>query len=200
MFPDLPPAAVHVQNWAIWLTAIGTCLVAVWRYFVLPRLVTPMRKAWLRVSAGLETVERVGAELGANGGKSLKDRIERIDSRTRRTDARQLALFSTDPAAHFETDREGKFTGINHAFEEMTGYGPMEMRGWNGVNALHPEDRHRVMTEWTHAVKQQRTFRERCRYQTCDGRVLPVIIEAHPMIDSVDGSVVGWLGTVEAVS
>lgn len=161
------------------------------------RAYDPSKQFIQRIGTTMDTVEQIKKELGDNGGKSLKDSVKKIDDRTRMTDARQSALMAAQPEAMFEANIEGHFTSANRAFEELSGFSRAHLSGMEWVNAIHPEDRFRVVKEWNHAVKDQRAWIDNCRMVTASGRVLLVRIEAHPMRESIgDRVVVGWHGTV----
>lgn len=157
----------------------------------------PSKRFIARVGSTMDCVEQINKELGDNGGKSLKDSVNRIDRRTLMTDARQSALIAAQPEAMFEADLSGHFTSANRAFEDLTGFSRAHLTGMEWVNAIHPEDRFRVVKEWDHAIKDQRAWMDNCRVVTAAGRIVLVRIEAHPMRESIgDRNVVGWHGTV----
>lgn len=147
-----------------------------------------------RLDRAMTTVEH---QLGPNGGGSLNDAIRRIDQRTLMTDARQTALIAAQPEAMFESDLAGAFTSANRAFEDLTGFSRAHLTGMEWVNAIHPEDRFRIVKAWQLARADHRAWIENCRLVTQHGRLLLVRIEAHPMRESIgDRRVVGWHGTV----
>lgn len=157
----------------------------------------PCRDFIRGVSGAVADVTQIKKELGDNGGKSLKDSVNRIDQRTLMTDARQSALIAAQPEAMFESDIAGHFTSANRAFEDLTGFSRQHLTGMEWVNAIHPEDRFRVVKEWDHAIKDQRAWLDNCRLMTAGGRSLLVRIEAHPMRESIgERNVVGWHGIV----
>lgn len=157
----------------------------------------PSRLFIRRLARTMDAVERIGKELGDNGGRSLKDSVNRIDRRTLMTDARQAALMAAQPEAMFEADTAGHFTSANRAFEDLTGFSRAHLCGMEWVNAIHPEDRFRVVKSWDHAIKDQRAWLDNCRFVTAAGRTLLVRVEAHPMRESIgERNVVGWHGII----
>ena len=157
----------------------------------------PAREFVQRLGRTMDAVEQISRELGDNGGKSIKDSVNRIDRRTLMTDARQAALIASQPEAMFESDVTGHFTTANRALEDITGFSRAHLTGMEWVNVIHPEDRFRVVKEWDHAIKDQRAWIDTCRLLTATGRLLLVRIEAHPMRESIgERNVVGWYGTV----
>ena len=160
-------------------------------------VVDPARAFLGRVESTCTKVDRIDSELGANGGKSLKDTVTRMDQRTRHQDARLAALIGSQPEPMFEACDQGEFLAVNRALEALTGFSREEMVGMGWVNTLHPDDRERVMVQWAHAIRDERAFLESCRLRTAAGRVILVRIAAYPMLDLIDRSVVGWHGLVD---
>ena len=125
------------------------------------------------------------------------EKVDKIDQRLRHQDARLAALMGAQPEAMFETCDQGEIVNINRAFETMTGFSRDAMAGMGWVNAIHPSDRGRIIRQWTEAVNDQRALIEDCRLRTSDGQVVRVRIEAYPMFDTTDRSVIGWHGRLE---
>ncbi|MDP3717081.1 MAG: PAS domain-containing protein [Acidobacteriota bacterium] len=159
----------------------------------------PARKMLQRLGSALDLVER---ELG-NGGKSMKDKVTRIDRMTARVDARQIALMAALPEPMFWTDPKGEFEMVNRAMEDLTGFSRAHLMGMEWVSAVHSLDQVRVVKEWQGpddgAVKHQRAWLTSCRLLTPSGRILLVRIEAHPIRESFgDHLLVGWHGVLTA--
>jgi PAS domain S-box-containing protein len=127
-------------------------------------------------------------------------KVDQIDRRSRHQDARLMALMGAQPEAMFETCDKGEFVNVNRALETITGFSRAQMSGMGWVNAIHPDDRNRVIEQWADAIHDERAFLENCRVRTSAGRVVLVRIEAYPMFDSTDQSVIGWHGRIEIES
>jgi len=161
----------------------------------------PSRALLLRVGLALDLVEK---ELG-NGGKSMKDKVSRIDRMTARVDARQIALMAALPEPMFWTDDKGGFEMVNRSLEDLSGFSRAHLMGMEWVSAIHPADRVRVVKEWLSpddgAVKHQRQWVSNFRLQTPNGRVEYVRVEAHPIrVSFGDEALVGWHGVVSTES
>lgn len=192
----IEPSFQLVGQWIAGVTAVlGFLKLAKVKAF------DPTAKLLRRVGSALDLVER---ELG-NGGKSMKDKVNRIDRLTARVDARQLALMAALPEPMFWTDARGEFDMVNRAMEDLTGFSRAHLMGMEWVSAVHPLDQARVVKEWLSpddgAVLHKRPWLTGCRFLRPDGGILQVRIEAHPVRESFgEHLLVGWHGvlTVEA--
>lgn len=154
-----------------------------------------------RVGKTMDVVEQINRELGQNGGKTIRDKVDRIDQMTSMVDARQVALMAALPEPMFWTDMAGDFTLVNRSLEELTGFSRAHMLGTEWVNFIHPQDQTRVVKEWLGpddgAVKQKRAWLTSCRCLTPTGSVFLARIEAHPVRKSFGAhEIVGWHGVV----
>lgn len=197
----MEPSLQLAGEWLGYLTVgVGFLKVAKVKAF------DPTKRFVKRVGHTMDAVEQINAELGTNGGKSIKDRVGRMDKLMALVDARQVALMVALPEPMFWTDIEGEFTLVNRRFEDLTGFSRAHLMDAEWVNVVHPHDRVRVIKEWLGtedgAVKQLRAWLTTCRIlNPKTGAVTTVRIEAHPIRQTFgDHHIVGWHGviTVEA--
>lgn len=205
-----------LQEWA-WIAAIAApsgLLYAIatgiprriWRYLSAPvkahfagvrQMVSDVSamKSELAVVKGEVTAikTRVDAELGPNGGSSMRDAVSRIA-------AWQAAILDQQPKPMFSTDTNGRFIEVNRPFEVLTGYASVDLYGMGWVNVIHQDDQEMFMTFWLHALKDQRIARRALRLETSDGRIVPVSIEAKPMRPYPKAASLGLFGTVDVES
>jgi PAS domain S-box-containing protein len=64
---------------------------------------------------------------------------------------------------------------------------------------IHPDDRDRVMGEWSQSVKENLHFYSEYRFQHPDGTIKWVLGQAQPEVNN-DGRVIGYIGTVTDIS
>lgn len=168
--------------------------VAVWptiRY-----VVRPTHRFIRRVSDGLNHVENMATWLGPNGGKSLGDQIRRGVSLAETTSVRMDYLCDRDDAAIFECRPDGANVRINETFTTQFGYSPDDMLGQRWVRMVHPHDRDRVMTEWQHAIDDQRLFESSYRVYTRAGVELRVRAIAEPRFVPGTAQLHRWMGRI----
>ena len=88
---------------------------------------------------------------------------------------------------------------VNARWRELSGLSLEAAYGQGWVTALHPEDRPRVAAEWYAAAQEQREFRCEYRFQSPAGNIT-WLRGAAAAIRSVDGAVVGYIGTVTDIT
>lgn len=148
----------------------------------------------------VEKVTRIDEALGPNGGKSVVDRLQRIEDGQKgaatemawmraRSDADQRT--ATEP--RLELDARGQVTMVNRSFEGFVDRGAGDVIGRGFIGVVHPEDRDRVVREWQHAVEDQRWFESALRLLPREGRVRWVRMYAEPMRARAGNEVLGWL-------
>jgi diguanylate cyclase (GGDEF)-like protein/PAS domain S-box-containing protein len=98
------------------------------------------------------------------------------------------------PIGVYETDRAGRFVYVNEQWSELTGVDPEAALSADWASVVHPEDRDRVVAEWTRNQEEGRPFSLEYRYLRADGSAVWVWCRAVQLTDD-RGEVTGYLGT-----
>ncbi len=113
---------------------------------------------------------------------------------------RYQLLAEASPVCIFHADSDGNALYLNQRWTEITGLSLQESLGRGWVNALHPEDRDRVLSLWYEAAVEGRVpSRSEHRYLHPNGTVAWVIAQALPEIGD-DGEIKGYIGTVTDIT
>ncbi|NJM88336.1 MAG: PAS domain S-box protein, partial [Hydrococcus sp. RU_2_2] len=115
------------------------------------------------------------------------------------SDRRVATIARLSPVGLFRSDRYASCFYANERCSELLGLPHEEILGMGWMRALHPEDRDRVMREANRALAQNLPFYSECRFQHPDGKVVWVIGQALPEIDS-NGRAIGYIGTITDIS
>jgi len=123
--------------------------------------------AWLttmyrRVNGIYRTIKVIEKEFSPNGGRSIRDSINRIDEN-------QSNLMSLKHSVHaywdktldipmFIADRSGSCTWANKAYLKLTNRNLDEILDGNWEITVHQEDRESVREEWYNACEDGRSF------------------------------------------
>ena len=99
------------------------------------------------------------------------------------------------PIGIFQAEINGDNLYVNDRWCEITGISRESARGPGWVRALHPEDRARILQEWSSAVSAASEFSSEYRYQRPDGTEVWVICNAKTLRDA-HGAPSGYLGAV----
>jgi len=97
---------------------------------------------------------------------------KKADEELRTREERFRELASHAPVGIFLGDVRGHGRFVNEKWCELAGLTPDQALGLGWLHAVHPDDRTRVMTEWTASVAEARPFALEYRFLRRDGRVL----------------------------
>jgi PAS domain S-box-containing protein len=104
-------------------------------------------------------------------------------------------LAAEAPVGNFETTADGKCTYVNRCWCELSGLTAEASYGWGWTQAIHPDDKDRVLAEASLALREAREFAIEYRVRTAAGKVLWVAGRAVVLRDQT-GRITGYLGTV----
>jgi PAS domain S-box-containing protein len=83
------------------------------------------------------------------------------------------ALVSLSPAGIVFTSPTGHLTYANERYCQIAGRSPKELKGWGWAQAIHPEDRERISSEWSEAASGGRPYDTfEYRFLHPDGKVI----------------------------
>lgn len=157
-------------------------------------LVVPFFQILVKLRRSFELLEKMHEEFKPNGGSSLRDAINRIETKLLVEQNARRAMSVAMDVGMFETDSEGMFVWVNQKFIDFCGLTTDEAKNYGWINGVYEEDRDRVVEEWFSAVKQKRIFR--LDYGMHNTRTLdytPVKCNAFPVL-SIKNEVIGYVG------
>ena len=108
------------------------------------------------------------------------------DESLRESEEKFRILTLLAPAGIYLTDPEGNCLYTNPCWNEMAGFSSQEALGNGWVNALHPEDRETVFSNWGKMVESEGSWGMEYRFQTPEGKVTWVYGLATPQRDASD--------------
>jgi PAS domain S-box-containing protein len=109
------------------------------------------------------------------------------------------ALGDLAPVGVFLTDARGDATYVNPRLIEMSGLRRERALGSGWLEAVHPEDRERVLFEWYHEAPKAERHTAECRYLTPAGVVRWVHTTACPLRNERH-EITGFLGIVTDIT
>jgi PAS domain S-box-containing protein len=130
------------------------------------------------------------AELGV-----FETRCKKAEKSLRESEERYNTLAKLSPVGIFRTDTNGQWIYVNDRLCEIAGLTPESLYGLAWAEAIHPDDRCRILDEWNRAKQTNIIFNSEYRFQRPDGITTWVIGQAVPETGS-SGEVIGYLGTV----
>ncbi len=124
---------------------------------------------------------------------------QQVEVRLRESEQRYITLTAAAPVGIFRTDAEGKSIYSNQRCCEMLGLLPEETTGSGWQQAIHPDDRARVIAETILARQENRPFQLEYRILRPDGTTIWVLGQAVAERDD-DGQAIGYVGTITDIS
>lgn len=103
-------------------------------------------------------ISSISNELKPNGGKSIKDQINELQSCTKTILYRQRWILDNREEPIFETDEKGNFTWANDALMRLTDRSFRDLENNNWINALCEKTRDEVNDSWQIAIENKRNF------------------------------------------
>ena len=111
------------------------------------------------------------------------------------SERRYATLARLSPVGIFRTDAQGQYLYVNKHWREITGLTKEEALGGGWVQALHPDDRDRVLRKWYQSTCQQIPFQSEYRFRTAQGQETWVMSQAVTEKGN-DGEVISYIGMV----
>lgn len=141
--------------------------------------------------------------LGSVVARELEDaemrrRRRQAEEALRESEERFRILTEASPAGVFYTDAGGNCRYVNERWCAIAGLAQQEALGMAWVDALHPDDRERVLEQWDRALKAGETFRAEYRFRNRAGKTAWVI--GHAAALRHDGVVTAYIGTVTDIT
>jgi len=115
------------------------------------------------------------------------------------SEARYRLLVEALPVGVTEADAQGRNVYANPACQAIVGRSGEEIRGGGWHDAIHPEDRDRLVRGWYDAVQTGRPFESEYRLARPDGTVREVSGLASAL-RAPDGAIAGYLGVIRDVT
>lgn len=122
----------------------------------------------------------------------------KLHSELTTSNAKLHTLSSNAPLAIFGAEISGGLTYANPAFVAIAGIPEESLLGDGWAKAIHPDDRERVVKEWTIAAAQGSQFLSVHRFVTPSGLNTLCKVAVTPFRDS--GQVTGYIGIVENIA
>ena len=197
----------QVFEFIIGTATIGGFLYGGWRMVIQP--IRNILNKIEKLETSIETVnvevipviQSLSKEFSKNSGKSIMDRILRIDDNTRLAELRSKLIASNlFTTCIIEFDRIGNLIWANKAFTSLTGMdlADLSLNGW--FITIVETDRSRVWTLWRHSIDSNIPFESEFTIKnqiTNVEKLVKCIVMPHKSIDvSAAHPILGYYGTI----
>jgi PAS domain S-box-containing protein len=176
------------------LGGLGSAAGTIYGFYRL--VIKPLYALLKKLKTSFEIIEKMHEEFKPNGGASLRDAVNRIETKLLIEQHARRAMSMAMDVGIFETDGQGMCTWVNDYYTDLTGLSNDEVKNMGWVTGLYEGDRERVVEEWTSAVKQKRVFKlDYGMVNTRNSEYSKVHCTAFP-ITTIKGDVIGFIGIV----
>lgn len=115
------------------------------------------------------------------------------------SEKRYQSLTEVSPVGIFRTDAKGDTTYVNKKWCKITGLSFEEALGKGWINALHEDDRNKLLNEWKKVVVKSKIVFTEYRFIQPDGNIVWVIGNAIPE-KNINNEVIGYVGTITDIT
>lgn len=183
-----------------WVKLFGPIFAGIgilWKYFLKKKYdeLIQVHKNLEKLVDYIPKIDKIESELSTNGGSSIKDAINRIESLVTLQDKKLLSLFQSMPFGTFITDAQGNWTYVNLMLCRISERSETELKGKNWYRWIVENDRNDVILEWERSIKNQMIFDCETQYLTPTEDLKHIRISASQIYDHKN-ELVGYFGTV----
>jgi two-component system, sensor histidine kinase and response regulator len=108
-------------------------------------------------------------------------------------------LSAASPVGIFRADAQGSLVYVNDRFLEITGLAADQALTAAWSDAIHSEDRERVVGGWRKTIESNKGFSDQYRFQKPSGEVVWVEVHGKPL-HGADDQLQGYVGVVEDIT
>lgn len=90
------------------------------------------------------------------------------------------------PVVVIQTDEAGRCVYINNKWIALTGLSLEQAKGDGWINAIHPDDRKIVMSEWVQHAVEYKCYKKRVRIINAAGSIVEAIMQAYSKDESIN--------------
>ena len=142
-------------------------------------------------------IDRDGEQVVLGLAHDVTDR-QRIERELRAKTAELEAVNDAAPLGLMRTDARGRCTYANRTLQQLAGLSFDQILGDGWLQAVHPDDRERVATQWERTWRAGEKFSDRHRFMHIDGRTIWCSVHASPMI--IGGRISGYFATIQDIT
>ncbi|WP_055442585.1 ATP-binding protein [Lacinutrix himadriensis] len=175
------------MNTAIWSSLVGV-LIAFFSSWVV----------WFFAGRSARLNDLISLKLSEQE-KQLKLVYEITSEKVKKSEALFRSLASNAQVAIFSTDNEGMVSYVNDEWMKYSGMTFKEAMGSGWVNAIHPEDKDRVMHEWQQAVLYGNDFNTELKFLDKKGNTTWLIVKGTKLVDA-QKNIYGYIGTASDIT
>lgn len=174
----------HAEGIIGWIGGALTALGSFWKMYVRPRL-KKRHEAEVRREQLLASILK---ELKPNGNSSLRDAVDRLESRMAFNEYKQDLALSIQGTGIARTDPVGNWINVNRALQYQAGRVEEELLGRNWIGAICDSIRDSMVADYDACIRDKRPFEYLAVFCRSSGAELRVQVVAWPLFDTKDAT------------
>ena len=119
---------------------------------------------------------------------------KRAEEALQKSERNLAAIINTIPTTAWTTRPDGYCDFINQVWLDHAGMTAERAQGWGWAEAIHPDDRKRLIEEWQSCLASGTPFDTAARTRRFDNSYRWFLIRANPLRDE-SGNILKWYGT-----
>ena len=139
-----------------------------------------------------------GQPLGMRGAVIEVTARKLAEEALRKSEAQFHTMCEASPLGIFLVRPDGHATYCNPADMRMTGLSLEDTLGFGWMNAIHPDDRERVMAKWRECAASGEDYVDTGRYLRADGSIIWWGVTTAPVLEG--GTLLGYVGMATDVT
>jgi PAS domain-containing protein len=140
--------------------------------------------------------ETVRKEFSPNGGSSIRDILDRLESNQVVMAAQQDIQLHTQKLAIIRMNNDGDVVSVSEPLCALLKRQKEELLGKNWINVICPDDRDEIQSGWMSAVEDHRNFSVHFNCCGDDNELIRVMMKANPLPGRAG---LGFIGTITQV-
>lgn len=176
------------NSWVSFALAAIALIGALYRFVVKPSMTM-----YKYVRDRDQKLNQILLELNTNGGSSIKDQLNRIESRQLFSEHISKATMASLGIGCWKSNSDGQFIEASSLFCRITGRTETEILGSTWSTWIHHDDRENVFDEWMRCVEEEIEFSMDYRYVRPDGTIVPCHGSSYPIFNDKK-QIIGFLG------
>src|SRR5215470_17649872 len=134
-----------------------------------------------------ELMEFVGTVIDVTEHKRAKEALQK-------SECNLAAIINTIPTTAWTTRPDGYCDFLNRGWLDYAGMTAEQAQGWGWADAIHPDDRKKLVEEWQSCLASGTPVDTEARIRRFDGSYRWFMIRANPLKDEA-GNILKWYGT-----
>jgi PAS domain S-box-containing protein len=119
---------------------------------------------------------------------------KRAEEALQKSERNLAAIINTIPTTAWTARADGYCDFVNQVWLDHAGMTAEQARGWGWAEAIHPDDRKRLIEEWQSCLGSGTPFDTAARTRRFDNSYRWFLIRANPLMDE-SGNILKWYGT-----